>query len=103
MVLAHDPDFTQGIADGRAFFEEVHHGEIIKRAEVQAFIERNLSPQAYERDRAFAQLMGWEDPPTYVHHVGFVIGWLGGLLAAGSQEGEAPRRSQEMHTITVTA
>jgi len=58
--------------------DEVPHSE----DEVIFFVAQELSAHTYQRGKQFCQMFG--DPPLpYLHHIGFVVGYLNEMMLTG--------------------
>jgi hypothetical protein len=83
-LLAH-PDVQDGLRAGvRAFQEgmfEEDHEKVWSEQDIVQFVNHELSCKMYRRERMIEQALGGP-PLSYLHHLGFVLGYLDRMLAA---------------------
>lgn len=77
------PDFRKGFEAGQeAFGADEEYGDDPKTEDdLIFFVNNELSVTIYRRSKKLSELFG--DPPlTYVHHIGFVVGYLHQMMLA---------------------
>jgi len=87
-TLLEHPDFQEGLGDGQECFREGMFEEDQEKTwtedEIIQFIGEELSERKYRRDHSFDQALGLPSC-SYLHHLGFVIGYLDQVFAAKAQ------------------
>lgn len=83
VVLSHLPDFQQGVLEGQQAVQEgvfsLEEEKVWTDDQVIRFIQKELNVQQYTRNRRLNELMN-HPPSTYLHLVGFLIGYLDQMI-----------------------
>jgi hypothetical protein len=81
------PDFRDGLERGQRLSQEEYEDDPAQVPQTEealvAFVNWELSTQMYRREKIFEQLVGGSKL-SYVHHIGFVVGYLNHLMATGT-------------------
>ncbi len=86
LLLLQDPSFLEGFTDGRLACQENAYGDDRQwdESDIIRFIRKEISFQMRKRERSLDIATGDETLPI-IHHVGFVMGYLDGVLSQDQQ------------------
>lgn len=73
-TLLQHPDFQAGVAEAEEGFDK-NHGSTLNEDEMIDEVETNLTRAIVDRSRLVAASLG-EQHPSYIHHLGFVLGTI---------------------------
>jgi len=80
-LVVRDADFALGLRYGYESYEEDYEGETFTDVEVMQYIADNLSQGRFDFDQRMSVFAGLPSL-SYSNNVGFVVGWLGALMAS---------------------
>ncbi len=98
------PDFRDGLEFGQRICQEEFEEDPAQVPQTEealvCFVNTELSSQMYQRGKLFEQLLGGSTL-SYVHHLGFVIGYLNHLMARHTPWHAHPLPEQPVKAGTV--
>ncbi len=77
------PDIQQGLLEGEQAFKEgifaPEHDKVWSENDIITFVSEQLSASQYRYQRRYEELTG-QIPLSYLHHIGFVLGYINQAL-----------------------